>query len=99
MAGPLQARRDYEAAVRALGMRISVYVLPVVLSWWTVADLLKRHGGNAMSMQGRVMAGLDVLADWYFPSAGEGFELPALLEVADPLGSDLPPERLGRRPR
>ena len=66
-AGQLEARRRYETATQAVGPRGCIYLLPVVLSGWTVTDLVLKYGGNAMSMQGRVLAALDRLADHYFP--------------------------------
>jgi hypothetical protein len=100
IAAQLQARRDYEDAVAALGLRASAYVLPIVLSGWTVADLVKARGGNAMAVQGRVMAGLDRLVDWYFPSSAEPFVVPVSPIVAIDVGVvDIPQERLGRARR
>lgn len=98
MAGQLEARRQYQDAVQALGQRACAYVLPVVLSWWTVADLVARHGGNVMAMQGRVMSGLDRLVDHYFPpkEPARPFEPPPNPQVVDPGVTDLGQERLGR---
>jgi hypothetical protein len=96
IAAQMEARRRYQDAVAALGPRGCVYVLPVVLAGWTVADLVARLGGNAMSMQGRVMTGLDRLWDHYDPSEKkvEDFVVP---EVPDRHGvTDVGPERLGR---
>ena len=94
-AAQLQARRDYEDAVAAVGIRACAYVLPVVLAGWTVADLVGRLGGNAMATQGRVMAGLDRLAEWYFPPDQK--VVPFVPELPDRHGvTDLPKERLGR---
>lgn len=94
-AGPLEARRRYQNAVQALGQRASAFVLPLVLSGWTVADLVQEHGGNAMAVQGRVMAGLDRLAEHYFGERSVDFVVPFSPLVVD-VGSDLPQERLGR---
>ena len=66
-AAVLDARRAFEAARRAMGARACDVVLPVVLVGLTVADLVKRDGGNPMAMQGRVMAGLDRLVEHYWP--------------------------------
>lgn len=97
IAAGMEARRCYQDAVQALGMRASAYVLPVALSGWTVADLVGKHGGNAMATQGRVMAGLDRLAEHYF---GDGDVVPFVVPLSpilvDPSVTHLEQERLGR---
>lgn len=97
IAAGMEARRCYQDAVQALGLRASAFVLPIVLSGWTVADLVARHGGNAMAMQGRVMAGLDRLAEHYF-SDGDAvpFVVPLSPILVDPGVTHLEQERLGR---
>ncbi len=63
--GQLEARRRYQDAVEAVGPRLCGYLLPVVLAGWTVAQMVTKHGGNPMALQGRVMAALDRLADHF----------------------------------
>jgi hypothetical protein len=99
MSGQIEARRRYEAAVRDIGLRVSAYVLPVVLCGWTAADLVERHGGNAMAMQGRIMAGLDRLAEHYFGAAGVAAFEPETALMVDAAVVDLPQDRLGRAKR
>lgn len=104
IAAQLEARRRYQDAVQALGQRACAYVLPVVLSGWTCADLVGKFGGNAMSVQGRVMAGLDRLSEHYVPPKEVATIVPTLLdidgavltEMVDPKVTDLPQDRLGR---
>lgn len=88
----ITARRE---AFEALGVRACAFVVPVVLSGWTVADLVARHGGNAMAVQGRVMAALDRLVEHFYPPQERAtIMVPALLDRHGV--TDLPAERLGR---
>jgi hypothetical protein len=97
IAGQMEARRRYQDAVQAVGMRMCAYMLPVVLSGWTVADLIGKHGGNAMTMQGRVMSGLDRLVDFYNPPKDPIVPyVPPSPLVVDPSVTDLSQDRLGR---
>lgn len=97
IAGQMEARRRYQDAVQAVGMRMCAYMLPVVLSGWTVADLVGRHGGNAMTMQGRVMSALDRLVDHFNPPKDPiVIDVPLSPLMVDPSVTDLGQERLGR---
>ena len=97
VAGQMEARRRFQDAVQAIGQRMCAYMLPVVLSGWTVADLVNRHGGNAMTMQGRVMSGLDRLHEYYNPPKDPVAPyVPLSPLVVDPSVTDLDQDRLGR---
>ena len=93
VSGPLEARRRYQDAVASLGPSACLYVLPVVLSWWTVADLVAARGGNPMQVQGRVMAGLDRLVEHYQPSQPS---VPVVVPLSPLVVDGLPADRTGR---
>ena len=97
IAGQMEARRRYQDAVEALGHRMCIYLLPIVLAGWTVTDLVLRFRGNAMTMQGRVMSGLDKLVDHYNPPRNPvvAYVPPSPLMV-DPGVTHIGQERLGR---
>jgi hypothetical protein len=90
----LDAIRRRREVYQALGVRACAVVLPVVLSGWTVADLVQRMGGNAMAMQGRLMAGLDRLAEHLVPKR----EVATIVvpSFTDRHETGLPQERIGR---
>ncbi len=97
--GQLEARRRYQDAVEAVGPRLCAYLLPVVLAGWTVAQMVEKHGGNPMALQGRVMAALDRLVDHVVGNKrrAEPFVAPVLVAlVVDPTVTDIGQDRLGR---
>jgi len=94
--GQLDARRRYENAVQSVGMRASLWLLPVVLGGCTVADVVARVGGNAMSGQGRLMAALDRLAEHYGIGAKVVVNVWEPELVVDVEVKDIPQEQLGR---
>ena len=99
VAAGMEARRRYQDAFDAVGIIGCSWLLPVVLCGWTVADLVKKRGGNAMTVQGRVMAALDRLAEHF--GLGESratvvLEAPWMLTPYVPVDQALPAERIGR---
>ena len=99
VAAGVEARRRYQDAFYAVGIIGCSWLLPVVLCGWSVADLVKKRGGNAMTVQGRVMAALDRLAEHF--GLGESratvvLEAPWMLTPYVPVGQALPAERIGR---
>lgn len=100
IADELEARRRFEDACAAVGKIGCGYLLPVVISGWTVADLVKCRGGNAMTVQGRVMAALDRLAESYGLANQRATvavaEAPWEMVGYVPVGTALPAERVGR---
>ncbi len=93
--GMLDAAARYRDAIQAVGTRLCAVMLPVVLSGWTVADLIRHTpDANPHRMQGRLCAALDRLAEHYAPPARASASiLPFLM---DPAIADVPQNRLGR---
>lgn len=95
-ANQLLARRRYEGAVQAVGMRGCVMLLPVVLGGCTVSDLIRRLKLDQRVVQTRVMSALDRLVEHY--GLGDRVQIdvwkPEL--VVDVMVTDIPQEQLGR---
>jgi Domain of unknown function (DUF6456) len=70
-AAQLDAARDYQAAVQALGLRVGAVVLPIVIGMAdggeiTAGMLAKRRGDSTdQQVMGVLRLGLDILSDHY----------------------------------
>ena len=92
----LDAMARYRDACDAVGPSMRTALQLLILHRWSLVDIAELLGMGEQRASGWVCAGLDRLADFYFPDRSTRLMEVERTLVVDPAITDLPQDRLGR---